>query len=85
MRPKFEHIWGSLCDEGALNHVGSVHMGPLWTDRQTDTTENITFPLHWWVVTIICLTSLTRAKCGIRSTLCWTIRNISGSIELFAL
>ena len=33
----------------------------------------------------ICLTSLTRAKCGTRSTLCWTIRNISGSIELFAL
>ena len=33
----------------------------------------------------ICLTSLTRAKCGTRSTLCWTIRNIFGSIELFAL
>ena len=33
----------------------------------------------------ICLTSLTRAKCGIRSTLCWKILNISGSIELFAL
>ena len=33
----------------------------------------------------ICLTSLTRAKCGTRSTLCWKIRNISGSIELFAL
>ena len=33
----------------------------------------------------ICLTSLTRAKCGIPSTLCWKIPNISGSIELFAL
>ena len=33
----------------------------------------------------ICLTSLTRAKCGIPSTLCWKIDNISGSIELFAL
>ena len=33
----------------------------------------------------ICLTSLTRAKCGVRSTLCWKIPNISGSIELFAL
>ena len=27
-----------------------------------------------------CLTSLTRAKCGVRSTLCWKIPNISGSI-----
>ena len=33
----------------------------------------------------ICLTSLTCAKCGVRSTLCWKIPNISGSIELFAL
>ena len=33
----------------------------------------------------ICLTSLTRAKCGIPSTWCWKILNISGSIELFAL
>ena len=33
----------------------------------------------------ICLTSLTRAKCGVRSTLCWKNPNISGSTELFAL
>ena len=33
----------------------------------------------------ICLTLLTCAKCGVRSTLCWKILNISGSIELFAL
>ena len=33
----------------------------------------------------ICLTSLTRAKCGVRSTLCWKIPNISGSIELHKL
>ena len=33
----------------------------------------------------ICFTSLTCAKCGIPSTLCWKIPNISGSIELFAL
>ena len=33
----------------------------------------------------ICLTSLTRAKCGTRSTLCWKILNISDSTELFAL
>ena len=33
----------------------------------------------------ICLTSLTCPKCGIPSTLCWKILNISGSIELFAL
>ena len=31
------------------------------------------------------LTPLTRAKCGVRSTLCWKIPNVSGSIELFAL
>ena len=33
----------------------------------------------------ICLTLLTRAKCGTRSTLCWKILNISDSTELFAL
>ena len=27
----------------------------------------------------ICLTSLTRAKCGVCSTLCWKVGNISGS------
>ena len=37
------------------------------------------------IIFLICLTSLTRAKCGIPSTLCWKIPNISGSIELFAL
>ena len=26
----------------------------------------------------VCLTSVTRAKCGIRSTLCWKVENISG-------
>ena len=31
------------------------------------------------IVTHICLTSVTRVKCGVRSTLCWTIANISGS------
>ena len=35
--------------------------------------------------TKICLTSLTRAKCGTRSTLCWKIPNISGSTKLFGL
>ena len=29
--------------------------------------------------------SVTCVKCGIRSTLCWKISNISGSIELFGL
>ena len=38
-----------------------------------------------YIYIYICLTSVTRAKCGIRSTLCWKIPNISGSIELFAL
>ena len=33
----------------------------------------------------ISLTSLTRAKCGVRSTLCSKNPNISGSIKLFAL
>ena len=33
----------------------------------------------------ICLTLLTHAKCGTRSTLCWKVGNISGSTELFAL
>ena len=33
----------------------------------------------------ICLTSDMRVKCGVRSTLCWKIVNISGSTELFGL
>ena len=33
----------------------------------------------------ICLTSLTCAKCGTRSTLYWKILNISDSTELFTL
>ena len=33
----------------------------------------------------ICLTSLTHAKWGTCSTLCWKVGNISGSTELFAL
>ena len=33
----------------------------------------------------ICAISVTRVKCGIRSTLCWKIRNISHSTELFGL
>ena len=33
----------------------------------------------------ICLTSVKRAKCGIRSTLCWKTWNISGSTHLFEL
>ena len=32
---------------------------------------------------LICLTSLTRAKCGVPSTLCWKIGKISTSTELF--
>ena len=36
-------------------------------------------------IALICLTSLTRAKCGTRSTLCWKVGNISSSTELFAL
>ena len=27
----------------------------------------------------ICLTSVTHVKCGVRSTLCWKVGNISGS------
>ena len=34
---------------------------------------------------VICLTSLTCAKCGTRSTLYWKILNISDSTELFTL
>ena len=47
---------------------------------KVDEVRKLTKVLHY-----ICLTSLTRAKCGIPSTLCWKIPNISGSIELFAL
>ena len=43
------------------------------------------FELAFKCLINICLTSLTRAKCGVRSTLCWKNLNISGSIKLFAL
>ena len=33
----------------------------------------------------ICLTPVTRVKCGVHSTLCWKIENISDSPELFGL
>ena len=33
----------------------------------------------------ICLTSVMHVKCGVRSTLCWKIANISGSTKLFGL
>ena len=45
----------------------------------------VILPLNVLHVQNICLTSLTRAKCGTRSTLCWKVGNISGSTELFAL
>ena len=48
--------------------------------RHTDTTQQQHRPPHH-----ICLTSLTCAKCGTRSALCWKVGNISGSTELFAL
>ena len=44
-----------------------------------------TFLYKFIYIKCICLTSVTRAKCGTRSTLCWKIGNISGSTELFAL
>ena len=34
---------------------------------------------------MICTFSVTCVKCGIRSTFCWKISNISGSTELFGL
>ena len=37
------------------------------------------------ILKYICLTSLTCVKCGVRSTLCWEIGNISGSSELFCI
>ena len=43
---------------------------------------NITFETKS-KITMICLTSLTRAKCGVPSTLCWKIGKISTSTELF--
>ena len=64
------------CIEENPNMDYSVHGGKT---LQTSLMGEIGFHLN------IRLTSLTRAKCGTRSTLCWTIRNISGSIELFAL
>ena len=51
----------------------SPHVRQVYTGDKRNTQVNI------------CLTSLTRAKCGTRWTLCWKILNISDSTELFAL
>ena len=47
--------------------------------------RSVFFRMNNFSYKYICLTSVTGAKCGIRSTLCWKIANISGSTELFAL
>ena len=41
--------------------------------------------VHLYTRSLICLTSVTCVKCGVRSTLCWKIGSISGSTELFGL
>ena len=66
-----EHIDLSFND---LSRVSSI--------RLNNTISPVTLKL---MNTYICLTSLTRAKCGTRSTLCWKILNISDSTELFTL
>ena len=40
---------------------------------------------HTYTNNTICTISATCAKCGVRSTFCWKIANISGSTELFGL
>ena len=46
--------------------------------------KNKELPFHSnYTLHYICLTSLTRAKCGVPSTLCWKIGKISISTELF--
>ena len=67
-----------------------IFKGPL--KEVTEDGEKVNYMLLWAgdkaleiYNAYICLTSLTRAKCGTRSTLCWKVGNISGSTELFAL
>ena len=57
------------------------------SDKTTDyndvaNTEDFKDEVHVFLLgqraTYICLTSVTRAKCGIRSTLCWKVGNTSG-------
>ena len=55
-----------------VSSVAEVHVLNYWHVIQTTAFR-------------ICLTSVTRAKCGTRSTLCWKIRNISGSTEFFCI
>ena len=47
--------------------------------------REIQFPLTLILHKCICTISVNCVKCGIRSTLCWKIGNISGSTELFGL
>ena len=42
------------------------------------------FEWHF-IIKYICPISVTRIKCGVRSTLSWKIGNISGSTEFFGL
>ena len=68
--------------EKGISSTNTVHYIGMNEDLNMGTKYCILNILH---LNCICLTSVTRAKCGIRSTLCWKIGNISGSTELFAL
>ena len=51
-----------------------------------DTNPEIVVEIYFYnYIRHICLTSVTRVKCGVCSTLCWKIGNVSGSTELFGL
>ena len=81
---------GGICQRGSAS--GDVcQIPPPPVNRMTDRhfwkyyLAAATLRTVIWIRKCICLTSVTRAKCGVRSTLCWKIPNMSGSIELFAL
>ena len=69
----------------------NVAVVPILCDEHGSITDKISKELcvqhcnEMGKVIQICLTSVTRVKCGIRSTLCWKIANISGFTDIFGL
>ena len=82
VRDCLEAIGTSKCEVmSVLDLRDAYHTLPLAEESQ----KYCGLTQYYGSPTYICLISLTCAKCGVRSTLCWKFPNISGSIELFAL
>ena len=80
------HYWKSVSIRGILSQLEKFQCSSVLANIKYNYAVLFLCQMNWSFVNASkCLTSLTRAKCGTRSTLCWKVGNISGSTELFAL